>query len=64
MTLNNKDFCVIIEEIKDYKVCLKYKKKKQIRPVAGFPVATEFNECVAMDLKQWSYQDSCILSYS
>ena len=53
--INDKKFCVIIEEItKECKVCLKYQKKK-IRPVVGFPLATEFNECVAMDLKQWSY---------
>ena len=30
---------------------------KKIRPVVGFLLATEFNECVAMDVKQWSYQD-------
>ena len=34
---------------------MKY-RKKQIRPVVGFPLATEFNKYVAMDLKQWSYQ--------
>ena len=33
------------------------KKKKQIRPVLGFSLATEFNECVAMDQKQCSYQN-------
>ena len=32
--------------------------KKQIRPVTVFQLATEFHECVAMDLKQWSYQDN------
>ena len=31
--------------------------KKQIRSVVGFPLATEFNERVAMNLKQWSYQN-------
>ena len=30
--------------------------KKKIRPFVGFPVATEFKECAAMDLKQWSFQ--------
>ena len=30
---------------------------KKIKPVVGFLLATEFNECVAMDVKQWSYQD-------
>ena len=42
--------------MKECEVCLKY-QKNQIRPVVGFPLATEFNDCVAMDLKQWSYQD-------
>ena len=32
-------------------------KKKQIRSLVGFPLVTKFNEYVAMDLKQWSYQD-------
>ena len=37
---------------------MKYlKKKRKKRPLVGFPLATEFNECVAMDLKQWSYQN-------
>ena len=31
--------------------------KKQIRLAVGFPLATEFNKCVAMDLKQWSCQE-------
>ena len=36
---------------------LEIPKKKQIKPVVGFPLATKFSECVAMDLKQWSYQN-------
>ena len=59
--VNDKELCEIIEEIaKECEVCLKYqkkKKKKKIRPVVGFPLVTEFNECIAMDLKQWSYQN-------
>ena len=35
---------------------LKIPKKKQIRPVVGFPLATGLKECIAMDLKQWFYQ--------
>ena len=60
--INNKELCVIIEKIT--KECLKYKqtnkkknKKKTNRPVVGFPLATEVNECVTMDVKQWSRQD-------
>ena len=59
--VNDKELCVIVEEItNDCEVCLKY-QKDQIRPVAEFPLATEFNECVAMDLNQWSYQDKVSL---
>ena len=32
-------------------------KKKKIRPFVGFPVATEFNECAAIDLKEWTFQE-------
>lgn len=39
------------EITKECEVCLKY-RKKQIIVVVGFSLATEFNECVAMDLKQ------------
>ena len=49
--INKKELCVIIEELtKQCEVCLKY-QKKQIRPVVGFPLATEFNECVAIGSK-------------
>ena len=55
--VNGKELCEIIEEItKECEVYLKY-QKNQIRAVVGFPLATEFNEYVAMDLKQWSYQN-------
>ena len=33
------------------------KQKKKNRPVVGFPLATDINECVTMDVKQWSCQD-------
>ena len=57
--VNDKELCEIMEEItKDCEVSLKYQKHtKKIRPVVGFPLATEFNECVDMDLKQWSNQN-------
>lgn len=42
-----------IEEVADdCQVCKQY-KKTPARPVVGLPVATEFNEVVAMDLKEW-----------
>ena len=46
--VNDKELCEIIEEIaKECEVCLKYqKKKKKIRPVVGFTLVTEFNECI------------------
>ena len=34
-------------------ICQKYKKVKP-KPIVGFPLAKEFNETVAMDLKHWS----------
>ena len=38
-------------------ICIKYKKVKP-RPCVGFPMARNFNETVAMDLKQWSSSPS------
>ena len=40
-------------------ICLKYKKVKP-KPIVGFPLAKEFNETVAMDLKHWS-GNTCLL---
>ena len=37
-------------------ICIKY-NRNNARPCVGFPLATRFNECVAMDLKQWSFKD-------
>ena len=63
--INDKELCVIIEEItKECEVCLKYPpppKNKQIRPTVSFPLAIEFNECVAMYLEQWSCQNKVCL---
>ena len=36
----------------DCSVCQKYKKAKP-KPVVSFPVATNFNETVALDMKEW-----------
>ena len=33
-------------------VCKKYKKTPS-RPIVSIPLARDFNECVAMDLKEW-----------
>ena len=47
----------LIEEIKkvskECKICLQYKRTPP-RPIVGFPLATRFGQCVAMDLKQFS----------
>ena len=48
-----KELIEAIKEISDRcQVCKQY-KRPQPRPIVGFPVATNFNECVAMDLKQF-----------
>ena len=36
-------------------------KKKQIKPVVGFPLVTKFNKYVTMDLKLGSYQEKVCL---
>ena len=38
--------------------------KNQIRLVVGFQLAIEFHECVAMELKHWSHEDSLVESSS
>ena len=48
-----KDLIEAIKEISEKcQICKQY-KRPQPRPVVGFPVASTFNECVAMDLKQF-----------
>ena len=37
---------------KNCEVCVRY-KKASLRPVVSMPMATKFNESVAMDLKVW-----------
>ena len=50
---NSKELISAIKEISEAcKVCLEY-RKPPARPVVGFPMATRFGECVAMDLKQF-----------
>ena len=52
----NKDTKDVVEAFKkvteDCKICMMYKKVPP-RPVVGFPMASKFNQCVAMDLKQF-----------
>ena len=53
----------LIDEISDRcEICEKYKKAKP-RPIVGFPMARQFSDTVAMDLKQWSYQDGIWLPH-
>ena len=57
-----KDCNINDEEIKSHiisldekcDICIKYKKTKP-RPVVGFPMAKNFNETIAMDLKEWCH---------
>ena len=57
LNLVGEELFKLIDEISDRcEICEKYKKAKS-GPVVGFPMAKQFNDTVAMDLKQWSYQD-------
>ena len=48
-----KDLVQAIQKVtEECKICLMYKKVPP-RPVVGFPMANRFNQCVAMDLKQF-----------
>ena len=45
----------MLEKIeKECETCKKF-QKGPLRPVVGFSMAKEFNEVVALDLKQWSF---------
>ena len=47
------DYQDLLEEIdRKCELCKRY-SKTPARPVVGMPMATQFNEKVAMDLKQW-----------
>ena len=51
--LFDEDVKVIVEEIsRGCNVCKRY-QKMPARPVVSLPLATKFNEVVAMDLKEW-----------
>ena len=53
----------LIDEITDRcESCEKYKKAKP-KLIAGFPMVRLLNDTVAMDLKQWSYQDGIWLPH-
>ena len=53
--VNDPDFLKILEKIgKECETCKKF-QKGPLRPVVGFSMAKEFNEVVALDLKQWSF---------
>ena len=50
---NSKDLVEAIKRVSDTcKICKEFRKPPP-RPVVGFPMATRFGECVAMDLKQF-----------
>ena len=42
----------IIELDESCRTCLKY-KNKDWRPNVGFSIASDFNECIAMNILQW-----------
>ena len=48
---NNNELKEAIRKVTESCVICKKHKKTPPRPVVGFPMATKFNECVAMDLK-------------
>ena len=48
---NNNELKDAIKEVTERCVICRKHKKTPPRPVVGFPMATKFNECVAMDLK-------------
>ena len=59
--IDDRELNRLIENLSENcEICIKY-QKNQDRPVTGFPQATNFNECVAMDLKTWSFHDNVLL---
>ena len=44
----------LILKIEKCEICIEYKRTKP-QPAVGFPLAKTFNETVAIDLKEWSY---------
>ena len=49
--VNSNTFELLHEVCSSCEICLKYKKPNQ-KPIVGFPLATGFNETVAMDLHE------------
>ena len=59
--IDDRELNRLIENLSENcEICIKY-QKNQSRPVVGFPQATNFNECVAMDLKTWSFHGNVLL---
>ena len=53
--VSDPDFFESLEKIeKECETCQKF-QRGPLRPVVGFSMAKEFNEVVALDLKQWSF---------
>ena len=51
----DKKFLNMFDTIEDEcDICIRY-KKAPLRPIVGFTLAKEFNDVVAIDLKQWSH---------
>ena len=51
--INDKQLFDLVKNISsNCKVCQKYKKQKP-KPAISFPLAKNFNETLALDLKQW-----------
>ena len=52
--VSDPDFFEMLEKVeKDCETCQRF-QRGPLRPVVGFSMAKEFNEVVALDLKQWS----------
>lgn len=52
--MTNVDYFKLVEEVTDdCNTCTKYKRTPS-KPVVSLPLAKEFNETVAMDLKEWN----------
>ena len=50
--IKDNEFLKMLEEFpSNCKICIQYKKVEP-RPIVGFPLATRFNEVVAMDIKE------------
>ena len=51
--VNDKEYFDLVENItQECSICMKYKRTPS-RPVVSLPIARDFNEVCAMDLKEW-----------